>query len=71
MNNKLTYDELIELIDYVKMCSGCDKVKLIGSHKTFEEIMAMGFPLTDFQYEEPKEPFEINESQLYIIPVEQ
>lgn len=70
MSSKLTYDGLIELIDSVKIYSGCDKVKLVGSHKTLEEIMAMALPLTDFEYEEPKEPFEIDESQLYIIPIE-
>ena len=67
MEDKLTYDRLIELIDCVKMCSGCDEVELIGSHKTFKEIMAMGLPLTDLKCEAP---FEIDESQLYIIPIE-
>lgn len=67
MDDKLTYERLVGLIDYIKMYSGCDEVELIGSHKTFEEIIAMGFPLTDFKYEEP---FEIDESQLYIIPIE-
>lgn len=68
MDDKLTKDRLIELIDCVKMYSGCDEVELIGSHKTFEEIIAMGFPLTDLKCEEP---FEIDESLLYIIPVGQ
>ena len=74
MSNELTYKELIGLIDSVKMCSGCDKVKLVGSHKTFEEVMAMDFPLTDFEYEElepsPESPLEFNESTLYIIPID-
>lgn len=69
MSNKLTYDKLIELINSVKMYSGCNEVKLVGSHKVFEEVMAMGFPLTDFEYEEPESPLEFDESQLYIIPV--
>lgn len=68
MDDKLTYDRLIELIDLVKACSGCDKVKFVGTHETFEEIMAMGFPLNRFECERV---FELDESQLYIIPVEQ
>lgn len=64
MDEKLTYEKLIELIDLVKMYSGCDEVELIGSHKTFEEIMEMGFPLTDLKC---KEPLEIDETLLYII----
>jgi hypothetical protein len=66
MDDKLTYEKLIELVDCVKMCSGCDEVKLVGNHKTFEEIVAMGFPLTEFECEEL---FEFDESQLYIIPI--
>ena len=56
------------MVDLVKACSGCDKVKFVGTHKTFEEIMAMGFPLNDVKCERV---FELDESQLYIIPVEQ
>ena len=69
MSNKLTYDKLIELINSVKMYSGCNKVKLVGSHKVFEEVIAAGFPLTDFECEEPESPLEFDESQLYIIPI--
>ena len=67
MDNKLNYNELMELVNSVKMYSGCNEVKLVGSHKTFEQVMAMGFPLTDFEYEES---FEFDESQLYIIPTD-
>lgn len=66
--NELTYDELIKLIDKVKMCSGCDEVELFGSDKTFEELIAKGFPLDNFKHVELTEPFKLDESQLYIIP---
>ena len=68
MDEKLTYKKLIELIDCVKMYSGCDSVKLVGNHKTFEEIMAMGFPLNDFKYEKILDEFD--RTQLYIMPIE-
>ena len=66
MGNKLNYNELMELVNSVKMYSGCNEVKLAGNPKTFEEVMAMGFPLADFRCEES---FELDESQLYIIPI--
>lgn len=66
MNNELIYNELIELINSVKSYSGCDEVKLIGNHKAFEELRAIGFPLTNFKCEELSEP---DEPQLYIIPI--
>lgn len=68
MDEKLTYEKLIEMVDLVKTCSGCDKVKFVGTRETFEEIMAMGFPLNDFKCEWV---FELDESQLYIIPIEE
>ena len=67
MDEKLTYEKLVEMVDLVKVCSGCDKVKFIGTHETFEEIIAMGFPLNDFECERV---FELDEAQLYIIPIE-
>lgn len=67
MNNKLTYEKLMDLADTIKICSGCDEVKLVGNHKTFEEMMTMGIPLTDFKCEEV---FEFDESQLYIMPID-
>lgn len=67
MDEKLTYEKLIEMVDLVKICSGCDKVKFIGTHETFEEIIAMGFPLNSVECERV---FELDESQLYIIPIE-
>ena len=66
-SDKLTYDKLIELVDKVKACSGCNEVKLVGNDKTFKELTIMGFPLTEFKCEEA---LEIDESQLYIIPID-
>ena len=65
-SNKLTNDELIKLIDKVKTYSGCSEVELTGCHKTFEELIKIGFPLTDFKC---NEEFKLDTSQLYIIPV--
>ena len=64
--NTLTNNELIKLIDKVKTASGCNEVELIGNHKTFEELMAEGFPLVDFKC---TEDLKLDESQLYIIPI--
>lgn len=66
MDEKLTYEKLIEMVDLVETCSGCDKVKFVGTNETFKEIMAMGFPLNEFECEHV---FELDESQLYIIPI--
>ena len=66
-SNKLTYDKLMELVDSIKMYSGYDEVKLVGNNKTFEELMAMGFPLGDFKCEEV---LELDESKLYVIPID-
>lgn len=66
MSNKLTYEELIELINSVKMYSGCDEVRLVGNRKVFEELIMIGFPLANFKR---KELSESDEPQLYIIPI--
>lgn len=66
MSNKLTYEELIELINSVKIYSGCNEVRLVGSRKAFEELRAIGFPLANFKCEELSES---DEPQLYIIPI--
>lgn len=66
-SNKLTYDKLIELINSVKMYSGCDEVKLVGNDKTFEELMALNFPLGEFKCENMGEL--LDESRLFIMPV--
>jgi hypothetical protein len=64
--NTLTSNELIKLIDKVKIASGCNEVELIGNHKTFEELMAEGFPLAAFKC---TEDLKLDESQLYVIPI--
>lgn len=64
--NTLTSNELIKMIDKVKIASGCNEVELVGNHKTFEELMVKGFPLADFKC---TEDLKLDESQLYIIPI--
>lgn len=66
-SDKLTYEKLIELIDKVKACSGCNEVKLAADDKTFKKLTIMGFPLTEFKCEKA---LELDESQLYVIPIE-
>ncbi len=68
MSDKLTYEKLIELVDKVKACSGCNEVKLAGNDKTFKELTIMGFPLTEFKCEKA---LELDESQLYVIPIQE
>lgn len=64
--NEPTKDDLLKLIDNVKMYSGCDEVELIGNHKTFQDLIAKGFPLADFKC---TEDLKLGESQLYVIPI--
>lgn len=66
-SDKLTYDKVMELINSVKMHSGYDEVKLIGNDKAFEELMALNFPLGEFECENVGEL--LDESRLFIIPV--
>lgn len=68
MGNKYDYDELMNLIDTIKICSGRDEVKLIGDNKSFEELMAIGFPLGKFKCENIGDV--LDESKLYIIPID-
>lgn len=69
MNNKdLAYDKIMELIDSVKIYSGCDNVELWGNNQTFEELMASGFPLGEFKCKKVLD--ELDESRLYIIPTQ-
>ena len=68
MDEKLTYDELMKLVDTIKMCSGCNEIKLVGNNKTFEELMKNGFPLDEFECENITDFLE--ESRLYVIPIE-
>lgn len=67
MGNK-DLDKLMEIIDSIKMYSGRDEVKIVGNSKSFEELTAMGFPLTDFKCEEVND--ELDESKIYIIPID-
>lgn len=66
MSNK-DLDKLMECIDSVKKYSGCDEVKLVGNSASLEKLIAMGFPLTNFQYEKV---VECEEAKLYIIPID-
>lgn len=63
--NNMNLDSLMELIDSVKMYSGCDEVKLVGNNKAFEKLIAMGFPLGEFKCENT---VELDESNLWIMP---
>ena len=67
-SDKLTYDKLMEVIDSIKMYSGCDEVKLVGNDKSFEELTALGFPFGEFKCENITDM--LDESKLYIIPIE-
>ena len=68
MNNKdLTYEKIMELIDSVKMYSGCDKVELWGNNKTFEELMAIDFPLGECKCENMDDM--LYETRLWVIPI--
>lgn len=67
MGNK-DYEKIMELIDSIKMYSGCDEVKLVGDNKTFEELIALGFPLGKFKCENVGDT--LDESKLYIIPID-
>ena len=67
--NEPTKDDLLKLIDNVKMYSGCDEVELIGNYKTFQDLIAKGFPLDKFKCTEATSPFELDRSQLCIVPI--
>lgn len=64
----IDYNELIKLIDSVKMYSGCDEVKLVGNNKTFEELIASGFPLGEFKCENMDDM--LDETRLWVIPID-
>lgn len=59
-------NELLELIDSVKAASEYNEVELWGDKKSFDELMASGFPLEDFKCKE----FEFDESKIMVIPCE-
>lgn len=67
MDNK-DLDKLVEIINTVKTYSGCDEVELWGNDKTFEELMAIGFPLGEFECKNMMgEP--LDESRLWVVPI--
>lgn len=57
-------NELLELIDSVKIASGRNEVVLFGDKKSFDELMASGFPLRDFKCRE----CEFDKPTIMIIP---
>ena len=59
-------NELLELIDSVKAASKYNEVELWGDKKSFDELMASGFPLGNFKCKE----FEFDESKIIVIPCE-
>lgn len=59
-------NELLELINSVKIALGCNEVELWGDKKSFDELLTSGFPLGDFKCKE----FEFDESRIMVIPCE-
>ena len=59
-------NELLELINSVKVASECNEVELYGDKKSFDELIASGFPLGNFKHKE----VEFDESRIMIIPCE-
>ena len=59
-------NELLELINSVKAASKYNEVELWGDKKSFDELVASGFPLEDFKCKE----FEFDESKIMVIPYE-
>lgn len=59
-------NELLELIDSVKAAPEYNEVELWGDKKSFDELMASGFPLGDFRCRE----FEFDDSKIMVIPCE-
>lgn len=57
-------NELLELIDSIKAVSEYNEVELWGDKKSFDELMASGFPLRDFKYKK----FEFDDSKIMVIP---
>lgn len=61
-------DKIMEVINSVKIYSGCDRVELWGNDKTFEELMAIGFPFGEFECKNMMgEP--LDESRLWVVPI--
>lgn len=60
-------DELLELINSVEVASGQHiEAELWGDRKSFDKLVASGFPLGNFKHRE----VELDESTILIIPCE-
>lgn len=59
-------NKLLELINSVKTTSKYNEVELWGDKKSFDELIASGFPLKDFKCKE----FEFDESKIIVVPCE-
>ena len=59
-------NELLELINSVKAASEYNEIELWGNKKSFDKLIASGFPLQDFKHKE----VEFDESKIMIIPCE-
>ena len=57
-------NKLLALIDSVKATSEYNEVELWGDKKSFDELIAFGFPLEDFKCKE----FEFDESKIMVVP---
>ena len=57
-------NELSELINTIKVLSEYNAIELWGNKKSFDELMASGFPLGDFKCRE----FEFDDSKIMVVP---
>lgn len=64
----IRYDELMEIINTIKTYSGRNEVMLISNNKSFEELKALNFPLSNFKCQVLDD--ELEESKLFIVPIE-
>lgn len=61
-------NDLLELINSVKIASGYGEIELWGDKKSFDELLSSGFPIEDFKCREFE--FEFDESKIMVIPRE-
>lgn len=59
-------NDLLKLINSVKAASKSNEVEFWGNKKSFDRLMASGFPLKDFKYKE----VEFDEFKIMVIPCE-
>lgn len=57
--------KIIELINSVKATTKCNEVELIGDKESFNKLVASGFPLENYKYQEVQF---VDESRIVIIP---